>query len=73
LAYFGTADPAYYKINYRKLEPLQLASGWIGISATYLQGVHTVKGGYDWLKEYQPIIKIGYSIFVYNIKIPKQT
>jgi len=68
LAYFGTAEPDYYKINYKKLEPFKKVSGIIAISATYLQGVHTAKGGYDWLKNYQPIAKIGYSIFVYRIK-----
>jgi len=68
LAYFGTADPGYYKMRYQKLEPFHKVAGWTAVSATYLQGVHTAKGGYDWLKEYKPQACIGYSIFVYNIK-----
>ena len=67
LAYFGTADPDYYKINYQKLEPFQPTSGWIAISATYLQGIHTAREGYSWLKRFEPVAKIGYSIFLYNI------
>jgi len=68
LAYFGTAEPDYYKINYKKLEPFKKVSGIIAISATYLQGVHTAKGGYDWLKKYEPVDNLGYSILIYNIK-----
>jgi hypothetical protein len=71
LAYFGTAEPDYYKINYQRLEPFRPYLDWIAISATYLQGVHTVKGGYDWLKKYEPVSKIGHSIFIYNIKVPE--
>ena len=70
LAYFGTADPAYYSIGYQKLEPFNSTAGWVAVSVTYLQGVHTAKGGYDWLKKYAPVANIGYSIFVYNIKTP---
>jgi 4-amino-4-deoxy-L-arabinose transferase-like glycosyltransferase len=67
LAYFGTADPAYYGISYTKLEPFKAASGWIAVSATLLQGVHAPRGSYEWLKQYKPEAKIGYSIFVYKI------
>ncbi|MCM8795545.1 MAG: glycosyltransferase family 39 protein [Candidatus Omnitrophica bacterium] len=68
LAYFGTADPDYYRINYQRLEPFKPTSGWIAISVTYLQGIHTLNGGYDWLKKYEPEVRIGYSIFLYNLK-----
>jgi len=67
LAYFGTADPRYYGIEYDELPPDSPQKGWIAVSATYLQGAHTKRGGYDWLKRYSPCAKIGYSIFVYNI------
>jgi hypothetical protein len=67
LGYFGTASPDYYKISYTRLEPFKPASGWIAVSATFLQGAHTAKGGYDWLKNYDPVLKIGYSIFLYKV------
>lgn len=42
--------------------------GWVAISATNLQNVHMVnKACFNWLKKYEPVVKIGYSIFVYNI------
>ncbi len=68
LAYFGTADPAYHKLRYRVLEPFKKEAGWIAVSATLLQGAHTARCSYDWLARYEPVAKIGYSIFVYDIK-----
>ena len=68
LAYFGTGNPGYYGIRYEKLKPFSLSKGIIVISATYLQSVHEARGSYDWLKCYAPIARIGYTMFVYNIK-----
>ena len=67
LAYFGMADPGYYGIGYQALEPFMIVSGWVVVSATYLQGLHTPEGGYRWLKEYKPVKKLGHTIFVYHI------
>ena len=75
--YFGGGSPRYYLGN--KLEQLRgddgPQTGWIAISATLLQNgrAKAVKGFnrpttyYQWLNAYQPIAKIGYSIFVYHI------
>jgi hypothetical protein len=66
LAYFSTADPAHYGIRYESLPcetPPKPESGFIAASATVLQ----VWGCYDWLKNYQPVDKVGYTIFIYNI------
>jgi len=42
--------------------------GWIAISVTNLQNVRMEnKTCYNWLQKYQPVAKIGYSIFVYNL------
>jgi len=43
--------------------------GVIAISATCLQNIRGFypQASYDWLKKYQPVAVIGYSIFVYNI------
>ena len=43
-------------------------SGIVAISATNLQNVYfSDKTFYDWLKEYTPIDKIGYSLFIYDL------
>ena len=79
--YFGGGDAEYYlKEKYapwwgqRKPEELPRGS-YLAISATLLQGgrgipvpsLNQPSGEYRWLDEYQPIIMIGYSIFVYYI------
>jgi len=79
--YFGGGEAEYYlKEKYapwwgqRKPEELPRGS-YLAISATFLQGgrgipvpgLNQPAGYYRWLDEYQPITKIGYSIFIYYI------
>jgi len=76
--YFGGGDARYYLSD--RFEPLSAGmgpqKGWLAISATFLQGgrgkfVAGFDGGqccqYSWLNQYEPVTKIGYSIFVYHI------
>jgi len=43
-------------------------TGMLAISATNLQNVYfSDKHFYDWLKDYEPVAKIGYSIFIYDL------
>jgi hypothetical protein len=66
LAYFSTADPAHYGIRYEPLpceRPPKRETGLIAASATVLQAW----GCYDWLKNYKPVDKVGYTIFIYRI------
>ena len=79
LAYFGTADPAYYGIDCTHLpgEPFfvplnQLAPprlpGYVAISVTHLQGIYLpdeIKTFYAGLKVMTPTARIGNSIYVY--------
>lgn len=80
LSYFGADSPQRYGINYDWLpshhlynpkadEPLQLKQNQLlAISATNLQGVYfDNKAQYYWLFDYQPIAKIGHSIFIYDL------
>lgn len=65
LAYFGTADPQHYGIDF---EPLlcgapQPEEGLIGVSATALQFL----GCFDWLNQYEAIDRVGYTIFIYRL------
>jgi len=76
LDYYGPVDPRYYDIDYKRLSCAP-EKGLIAVSATKLQGLyikagrfkwHTKLDCYNWLKRRKPIHKIGYSIFVYDIK-----
>jgi 4-amino-4-deoxy-L-arabinose transferase-like glycosyltransferase len=77
LAYFGTADPNYYGIEYDCLPSLGLLAcddapiprrGTLAVSATCLQGGCTQDpSAYRWLLSETPVAKIGYSIFVYEL------
>ena len=63
---FSTADPAHYGISYDVPpceKPPKKTTGLIAASATALQ----MWDCYGWLKEYQPVAKIGYTIFIYDI------
>lgn len=87
LSYFGTVDPALYGLEYEWLPsfllPRQSAtpvvlptSGYIAISVTNLVGVYMDAYGHGkhlfrWLENYEPIARIGYSIFVYDVPPPE--
>jgi hypothetical protein len=80
--YFGGGDPNYYLKNKserwwcdRNKEEF-IRGNYLAVSATFLQnGVGKAAKGfnqssigcYRWLNNYQPIAKIGYSIFIYKI------
>ena len=79
LAYFGTADPAYYGIRAERLtsdngldvpdRPLP-TSGVVAVSATTLQGVWTAPGRrnpFAPLLKKQPAAILGGSIYVYDL------
>ena len=67
LSYFGTAMPEYYEINYEQLD-CEPTTGMIAISASNLQGLPpSIRNCFVWLRAHEPIHKIGYSIFIYNI------
>lgn len=77
LSYFGKASPEYYGINYEPLLPDMEGKikGFVAISATNLQGAYkefnskSVKEpAFEWLKKYPLVGKVGYSIFIYNIR-----
>lgn len=84
LSYFGEARPSYYGINYigldswpprlmdpeaRPFYPPDPAPGIYAISATNLQGVHFADHDeFAWFRAQTPVAKIGYSIFIYDVK-----
>ena len=83
LAYFGTADPAYYGMQCTYLpgspffeDPLvrgPLLPGYVAVSTTILEGVwfdELARKSYKPLLERQPRAVIGYSIGVYWVDRP---
>ena len=67
LSYFGRDLPERYKIEYENLD-CNYTKGIMAVSASHIQGIGLEnKECYSWLKNYEPIEKIGYSIFIYNI------
>ena len=79
--YFGGGNPKYYlKEKFvpwvGTKSPTEFPQGnYLAVSATFLQGGRGLPGkGFDqpygyylWLNQYQPLAKIGYSIFIYYI------
>jgi len=77
LSYFGTADACYYGIHSIDLPGYYNRCGsangnpaeFLAVSATNLQSVYLPdKKSFAWLLPYEPVIRIGYSIFIYNIR-----
>jgi 4-amino-4-deoxy-L-arabinose transferase-like glycosyltransferase len=82
LDYFGGGNPKYYlgkkyESWWGQRDPKELPKGsYLAVSATALQGgkgkpakgFDLPTGYYLWLENYKPIVKIGYSIFVYFIE-----
>ena len=76
--YFGGGDVIYYLGDkWENLDPLLgPQKGWLAISATFLQGgkgnptpgFDQSFGYYRWLDDYEPVTRIGTSIFVYYIE-----
>jgi hypothetical protein len=70
LAYFGSDDPRRFGINFEPLRPGQPVTGYVAVSASVLTGTFHYPGcvsAFDWLRPFEPVAKIGYSIFVYRI------
>lgn len=82
LGYFGHVDPRLYGIQYT-LPPSTPEPGIYAISANYLKGypyaitylgpeVYNVPtGAWTWLDNYEPIARVGRSIFIFKIDLPR--
>ncbi len=83
LSYFGSADPAYYKIDCahlpgapffdEKLVGGPRLPGFVAVSVTNLRGVYfgeETRGFYKPLLDQEPAAVIGYSIYVYWVDQP---
>jgi len=70
--YFGTAELRYYGIDWSNIPPTPDRRGeadcFAAISVTPLYGVYVAPGDYQWLRDLKPVAKIGYSIYVYDLR-----
>lgn len=69
--YFGGGDVKYYLGDTAEIWHADNGetTGWLAVSATFLQTSRAYPwASYAWLDQHEPIAKIGFSIFVYNIK-----
>ncbi|MFH1788541.1 MAG: NPCBM/NEW2 domain-containing protein [Candidatus Altiarchaeota archaeon] len=60
---YGTADASYYGLEYEPL-PCAKTHGLIAIHAANLMRDEKCN---EWLRDYEPFDKIGYSVFLYNV------
>ena len=73
-AYFGMADLDYYGIRHGGLpgadEPREIdkLDNWVAISVTNLYDVYFDKPTFSWLQRFQPAARIGWSIYVYDLR-----
>ena len=68
MKYFGTTPLEVAGLPpHLELSPTVRASGYVAVSIRYVALEHAKDGSYDWLKRYQPLEKVGQSIFLYFI------
>jgi hypothetical protein len=66
LSYFGSAEPEYYGIRSESDPANQDCVA--AVSATLLYGAYVPGDTYAWLRARTPVAKIGYSIYVYDLR-----
>lgn len=77
VSYFGTA-PAWYYVkraaNFPSIEELRngvkLDCDFAAVSVTPLEGVYVPQEQFAWLREIPPMERIGYSIYVWDVRDP---
>jgi len=68
MKYFGTAPLEQVGLPaHEELSPITPASGYVAVSVHYLGLEYAKDGSYGWLKRYQPIERVGRSIFLYSL------
>lgn len=72
LRFFGTALPEYYGIDYTQLPKTnELVNGntMLGkFGVISISDLFNKENDYSWLKEFQPVTRIGYSMWVYDLR-----
>ena len=75
LAFFGGFDPSYYGIWYDLLprtgeieKGLKPPCDVAAVSVTALYDMYVTEISFSWLRQREPFAKVGYSIYLYNLK-----
>lgn len=74
IAYFGMADLETYGIRHGGLpgadEPAEIRKldNWVVVSVTNLYDVYFDKPTFAWLQKFQPVAKVGWSLYVYDLR-----
>jgi MFS family permease len=73
LEYFGTANLHYYGVSgtgVPRSDPQEIAQVdcVLAISVTLLKGLYVDPGSYVWLHDKTPVAKVGWSIWVYDLR-----
>ena len=78
ICYFGKTTLKKHNIHMNGLIPLSHETGarnaidcYVAISATPLHGLYTSPDSFAWLRELEPVARIGYSIYVYDLRRKK--
>lgn len=78
IEYFGMANLKYYGLPDPYVPKTADKQGradidcLAAVSATLLYDLYIPKGSYEWLRERQPVDKIGYSIYVFDLRAASQ-
>ncbi len=68
IVYFGPPRLlAYYGYQNGEADCDRVDDGFVAVSATHLYSLYTYPYCHDWLREYEPVDRIAYSIFIYRI------
>ena len=74
LVYFGTAETAYYGLERMSIPPTwetperQALDCVVAFSVTALYDVYGPPGYYAWLRKLRPFARIGYTIYLYDLR-----
>jgi hypothetical protein len=77
VVYFGTGDLTYYRVEYEdlprtaELEQRRNLDCVAAASVTPLYGLYSTPESYRWLREREPMARIGYSIYLYDLRQPR--
>jgi len=71
IAYFGSADWSYYGVDGPPVQPDGTGPEtdcYAAVSVTLLYGLYVGPERYAWLRSRNPVARIGYSIYVYDLR-----
>ena len=64
---YGIGTPSLYGLRYQTFPCQTPVQGWVAVHMVDLFRPRE-PGCYDWLKSYQPVAKVGYTIWIYRIE-----